>query len=364
MKKVQYVAPSITELEVEYVCDAVRNGWGPNCYDYIVKFENEFARYHSVEYAHATSSCTGALHLGLAAAGIGVGDEVILAETNWVATVAPVVHRGAVPVLVDIDPVSWCIDPAQAERAITSKTKAIIATHLYGNLCDIGALQDLCRRHKILLIEDAAEAFGATYRGQLAGSFGHFSTFSFHGTKTMTTGEGGMLLTRDKALYERICVLNNHGRNKTETRQFWPERIGYKFKISNMQAALGLAQLHRSHELIAKKVETFQAYSQLLGARYSMNQAATTEVSPSYWMPTIVTQSSEEKECILKTLSQQNIDARTFFWPLSLIFPEMRSSGKDHATDISSRALNLPSPYDLSRQDIDMIGNAIFSAGL
>jgi perosamine synthetase len=359
MKKVQYVAPSITELEVEYVCDAVRNGWGPNCYDYIVKFENQFACYHGCDYAHATSSCTGALHLGLAAAGICVGDEVILAETNWVATVAPVVHLGAVPVLVDIDPKSWCIDPAQAERAITSKTKAIIATHLYGNICDIEALLDICRRHRILLVEDAAEAFGATYRGQPAGSFGHFSTFSFHGTKTLTTGEGGILLTNDSSLYARVCTLNNHGRSKLQLRQFWPDEIGYKFKMSNIQAALGLAQLHRAEELLARKHKTFEKYSERLAAHFPLNQGMTADLVPSYWMPTIVTTSAEEKERVLTALARKNIDARTFFWPLSSIFPQMKSLGDAHAADISSRALNLPSPYDISDEDISVIVNAI-----
>lgn len=359
MKKVQYVAPSITELEVEYVCDAVRNGWGPNCYDYIVKFEKEFAEYHGVEFAHSTSSCTGALHLGLAAAGVGAGDEVILAETNWVATVAPVVHLGAVPVLVDIDPTSWCIDASQAERAITSKTKAIIATHLYGNLCDIEALQNICERHQILLIEDAAEAFGSRYRGNRAGTFGHFSTFSFHGTKTLTTGEGGMLLTNDSSLYERVCMLNNHGRSKHQIKQFWPDEIGYKFKMSNIQAALGLAQLHRSADLFARKYETFSKYSERLAPHFPMNQVVAADVEPSYWMPTIVTSSAEEKERILAALTRRNIDARTFFWPLSSIFPHMQSVGSTHAIDISSRALNLPSPYNISDEDISTIVDAI-----
>ncbi len=361
MKRIQYVAPSITDLEAEYVNDAVRNGWGQRCYEYIQRFEREFATYHDVAFAHATSSCTGALHLGLAATGIGAGDEVILAETNWVATVAPIVHIGATPVLVDIDPTSWCIDPAEAEKAITAKTKAIIATHLYGNLCDMDALKAICERHGLLLIEDAAEAFGARYRGKAAGALAHFSTFSFHGTKTMTTGEGGMLLTNDSALYERVCTLNNHGRSKHQTKQFWPDMIGYKFKMSNIQAALGLAQLHRADDLVNKKYETFRRYSEQLTTHFPMNQSSTDTVTPSYWMPTIVTPSPADKERILATLTRGNVDARTFFWPLSEIFPEMRSHGRVHASDISSRALNLPSPYDITDDDIDRIVTAVLA---
>jgi perosamine synthetase len=355
MKKIQYVAPSITELEIEYVSDAIRNGWGPQCYDYIVRFEREFAAFHNVTHAHATSSCTGALHLGLAALGIGPGDEVILAETNWVATVAPVVHLGATPVLVDIDPSSWCIDPERAAQAITPRTKAIIATHLYGNLCDLDALHALCERHGLYLIEDAAEAFGALYKGRRAGSFGVFSTFSFHGTKTMTTGEGGMLLTSHSALYERVCTLNNHGRSRSQTKQFWPDMIGYKFKMSNLQAALGLAQLHRADELIDRKRQTFEGYARLLVEYFSMNQSVTEEIVPSYWMPTVVFESADQKNDVLCRLVSAGVDARTFFWPLSSIFPEMRSLSSTHALDISSRAINLPSPFDLTLYEISEI---------
>lgn len=346
-------------MEAQYVNDAVRNGWGAHCYDYIHRFEDEFAKFHGVPLAHATSSCTGALHLGLAAAEIGPGDEVILAEVNWVATLAPIVHLGATPVLVDIDPSSWCIDVRTAEKAITAKTKAIIATHLYGNLCDLDSLQELCQRHELLLIEDAAEAFGARYRGVAAGAFGDFATFSFHGTKTLSTGEGGMLITKNAHLYDRVCTLNNHGRGKKQARQFWPEEIGYKFKMSNIQAALGLAQLHRAQELVEKKREIFKRYAQSLSCDFSMNQLSSEDLAPSYWMPTIVAGSPKQKASILEALISHNIDARTFFWPLSSIFPKMRTLGKEFASDISSRALNLPSPYELTEEDIVRVVNII-----
>ena len=167
--------------------DAVAHGWGPKCYDYLHRFEATIATALNVRQAHATSSCTGALHLGLTALGIGPGDEVILADTNWIATAAPIVHLGAKPVFVDIDPDSWCISASCAEGAITKRTKAIVATHLYGNLCDLQALQALCQQHGLHLIEDAAEALGATYHGRAAGTTGVFGVFSFHGTKTATT---------------------------------------------------------------------------------------------------------------------------------------------------------------------------------
>ena len=175
--RISYTRPSITELEIAYTADAAANGWGDRCYDYIVRFEDGFRRHLGAAHAIATSSCTGAMHMGLSALGIGRGDEVILADTNWIATAAPIVHLGATPVFVDILPGSWCIDPAEVERHVTQRTKAIIATHIYGNLCDMDRLLDIGRRHGIPVIEDAAEAIGSQWHGRRAGSMGTFSTF-------------------------------------------------------------------------------------------------------------------------------------------------------------------------------------------
>src|SRR3990167_3933723 len=204
---IHYTKPSITELEVEYATDAARHGWGSQCYAYIQRFEAAFARHLGVKHVIATSSCTGALHMGLAALGVGPGDEVILGDTNWIASAAPITYLGAKPVFVDILPDTWCIDPAQAEAAITPKTKAIIAVHLYGNFCEMDCLLEIGKRHDIPIIEDAAEAIGSYWHGHHAGSMGAFGTFSFHGTKTITTGEGGMFVTQDEALYEKVLTL-------------------------------------------------------------------------------------------------------------------------------------------------------------
>jgi perosamine synthetase len=185
MSRILYTKPSITALEVEYASDAARNGWGERCYEYIKRFESAFQHHLGVRHAIATSSCTGAAHMGLAALGVGPGDEVILGDINWVACAAPVTYLGARPVLVDVLPNTWCLDPAKAEAAITTRTKAIIATHLYGNLCDMDALCAVGRKYGIPIIEDAAEAIGSVWRGRRAGSIGVFGTFSFHGTKTV-----------------------------------------------------------------------------------------------------------------------------------------------------------------------------------
>lgn len=344
--RIVYTQPSITELEHEYVLDAVKNGWGAQCYDYINRFEQQFAQYLGVKHALATSSCTGAMQLGLAAAGIGAGDEVILADTNWIATVAPVVHLGATPVFVDILPDSWCIDPQQLEQAITPRTKAIIATHLYGNLCAMTLLRLVAEKHNLLLIEDAAEALGSEYHGQKAGSMGAFGTFSFHGTKTMTTGEGGMFVTNDSALYERVLTLSNHGRSRQQTKQFWPDEVGYKFKMSNIQAALGCAQLERIDELVGAKRKIFAGYKVLLSpyAELHLNPEPQGQIN-SYWMPTVVfpEHSGIKQEQLLNAFQQANIDARVFFWPLSSLPMFSAKPENKFAYAICQRAINLPS---------------------
>jgi perosamine synthetase len=287
--RILYTKPSITDLEVRYAADAAANGWGDQCYAYINRFEDLFRRHLGVNFAIATSSCTGALHMGMAALGIGPGDEVIMADTNWIATAAPVVHLGAKPVFVDILPDSWCLDPALAEAAITPRTKAIIAVHLYGNLCEMDRLLAIGRKHGIPIIEDAAEAIGSVWHGKRAGSMGRFGVFSFHGTKTLTTGEGGIFVTDDPDLYEQVLTLSNHGRARGQTRQFWPEVVGFKYKISNLQAAIGCAQMERIDELVGRKREILATYKASLAGLpgVSLNPEPTGTVNGA-WMPTVV----------------------------------------------------------------------------
>jgi perosamine synthetase len=251
--RIFYTKPSITEKEVEYAADAARHGWGDKCYEYINRFEDAFKAHLDVKYAIATSSCTGALHMGMTALGIGPGDEVIMADTNWIATVSPIVHLGAKPIFVDILPGSWCIDPELVEQAITPCTKAIVAVHLYGNLCDMDKLLAIGEKYGIPVIEDAAEAIGSIYHGRRAGTMGKFGVFSFHGTKTITTGEGGIFVTNDSELYEYVLTLSNHGRARGQIKQFWSDMVGFKYKMSNIQAAIGCAQIERIDELIQRK---------------------------------------------------------------------------------------------------------------
>jgi perosamine synthetase len=360
--KIVYTKPSIGELEIAYVTDAVTHGWGDKCYDYIHQLERRFSEYLGVNYAIATSSCTGALHMGLAALGIGPGDEVILADTNWIASVSSVVQLGATPVFVDIDPVSWCISVQQTELAITTNTKAIIAVHLYGNLCDMDGLRQLAKTHKLALIEDAAEALGSEYKGNKAGSMGTFSTFSFHGTKTMTTGEGGMFATNDEALYQKVLTLSNHGRKAGQTKQFWPDEVGFKYKMSNIQAALGCAQLERIDELVSRKREILLRYKQILShhLEISMNPEPVETIN-SGWMPTVVfsAESGITREQLQQAFSLENIDARVFFWPLSHLPMFNQPNELSVSWSICNRAINLPSFVDMTEDDIQRVASVI-----
>ncbi len=355
--RIHYTKPSITELEIRYATDAATNGWGERCYEYIARFENLFREHLGMKYAIATSSCTGAIHMGLAALDVGLDDEVILGDTNWIASAAPITYLGAKPVFVDVLPDTWCINPAKIEAAITPKTKAIIAVHLYGNLCDMDALLALGKKHGIPIIEDAAEAIGSEWHGKRAGAMGVFGTFSFHGTKTITTGEGGMFVTQDEALYEKVLTLSNHGRARGQVKQFWPDMVGFKYKMSNVQAAIGCAQMERIDDLIAGKRRIFAYYSERLRdlpLRMNPEPAGTKN---GFWMPSIVVEDgvSFDREELLAAFRADNIDGRVFFWPLSML-PMFASKPENRVSyRLFDRAVNLPSYHDITASDIERV---------
>ena len=357
---IPYSKPSITNLEHEYVCDAVINGWGKNCFNYINQFEKLFAEEVGSSFALATSSCTGALLLGMHALGIGKGDEVILADINWIATAAPIVHCGATPVFVDISLENWCVSKEEIERAITVKTKAIIVTHLYGNIAEIQEIVKLAEINNIYVIEDSAEALGSKIGDRQVGTFGKFGVFSFHGTKLMTTGEGGMLISNDQEFYEKVCVLNNHGRSAKEPKHFWPTEIGHKFKMSNIQAALGCAQLERLNSLVERKREILNYYKNFFNKYDDIQMNIEPENSiNSSWMPTLfVNKQTECRDGLLDCLQKINIDARPTFWPLTSTRLFNKKENKN-AYFFQSRSLNLPSYHDMTDSDQELVCEAI-----
>lgn len=362
MEYIPYSKPSITEREVSYAADAAANGWGDKCYDYINRFAELFEQHLGIKYVIPTASCTGALHMGLAALDIGQGDEVILADANWIATAAPIVYLGAKPVFVDIDPVTWCIDPDKVENAISKSTKAIIAVHLYGNLCDMQRLSLISQKYNVPIIEDAAEAIGSVFFGNRAGTMGKFGVFSFHGTKTLTTGEGGAFVTNDKKLYERVLTLSNHGRTQKQHKQFWADMIGFKYKMSNIQAAIGCGQVERAAELINRKREILGFYrDQFLDMPGVSMNFESADIINGAWMPTVVfsSETGVTRQMLLEALKSRDIDGRVFFWPLSSLPAFNTVLTNVNSRSISNRAINLPSYHDITESDLDRVVETI-----
>ena len=362
-KKIPINKPSITELEVSYVNDAIANGWGEKCYDYIHRFEKDFAKYQGTNHALATSSCTGAIHLALMALGVKEDDEVIIPEITWIASAEPILYLGAKPVGVDVLEDTWCLDPQKLEEVITPKTKAIIVVHIYGNLSNMNQIMAIAKKYNLVVLEDAAEALGSEYYGKKAGSIADAGVFSFHGTKTMTTGEGGILVTNNEIVYEKAKILNDHGRNAKdpENKMFWMRDYGYKYKMSNLQAALGCAQISRIEELVNKKREIFNWYKELLKDIPCQLNPEFEHTKNSYWLPTVVFDKylNFDREAFFELCKENGIDSRPFFFPLSSLPMFEDRKGNIVSYDIFERGINLPSYHDLEKSDASKIVNLL-----
>jgi len=357
--------PWITEHEEKIVLDALRNGWyGKQAYYYVETFEAEFARYHDRKHALMTPNCTMALHLLLAGLNIGEGDEVIAPECTWIGSTACISYQRANPVFVDIDPLRWCLTQDSIECAITPRTKAVIVVDLYGNMPDWESIQELCERRGIIAIEDAAEALGSTYKGIRAGKFGIASTFSFHRTKTLTTGEGGMLLIDDDALFERCKFLRDHGRAPGT---YYNTEVTFKYMPFNLQAALGYAQFQRLDELVGKKRWIWSRYCEQLADIPDLQlNTETNNVRNSVWNTALVFGKSHAmgRDTAIRELTKLGLPSRPFFYPLSSLpaYPDREQDGRRNnpvAYDVSERGINLPSPLNLAEADLDAVCDGI-----
>ncbi len=364
MTKIPVAGPSITQKEIDCVNDAVTNAWYGNAGVYHDRFEKLFAERTGTKLAMALPSCTSGLHLALAALGITSGDEVIVPEITWIATAAPVSYVGATPVFVDVDPVNWCISPDSLEAAITPRTKAVITVDLYGNMPDYDRLSAIASRHGLKLVEDAAEAVGATYKGRPAGSFGDAGVFSFHGSKTLTTGEGGMLVTNQQALFDRASFLRDHGRRPGDF-SFENSEVAFKYKMSSMQAALGYAQTLRLDELIEAKRRAFSWYYERLKDIPSIRlNNPGSDVLAAYWMVSIVWDQSLGigKKDVRDALAVHGVDTRPFFSPLSSLEAyrhlHVESACRERnpvSYDLANSGINLPSSLTITEQDVDLV---------
>ena len=362
-ERIPVAGPWVTDLEVRYVAEAAANDWYGTAAQSVGLFETEFAEYLGVAHAAAVPHGTSALHLAMIALGVGPGDEVIVPEATWVASAAPVVYVGATPVFADVDHNTWCIDPASLERCITPRTKAIVTVDLYGSVPDMGAIGELVQG--IPIIEDAAQAIGATWHTAPAGTLGDIGVFSFHGTKTITTGEGGMIVTDRSDLFSRISTMRDHGRSQANHRYFTTDEIGFKYRMSSLQAAFGRAQLSRIEQLLEKKMQIFHWYRDRLadipGIQLNCDRPA---VHNTFWMVTLVVDRSYGLSTneMMQYFDRHAIDTRPFLPPLSSLtaFSEYATvaGAADRnpvAYDIAARSINLPSALMLTEHQVDRV---------
>lgn len=370
MKKIIPIAePNIGPKEIRYVTSAVTSGMvSSGGGKYVAKFENDFAAFCGKKYAQTVSNGTVALHIALLALGIHEGDEVLVPNITFIATANAVTYTGAKPVLVDVEKETLNIDPRDAERKITKKTKAIIPVHLYGQPCDIDAIATIAKMHKLFIIEDAAEAHGALYKGKRCGSFGDVSCFSFYGNKLITTGEGGMCLTNNEYLHKKIKKLRGQGMAETSGNlRYWHDIVGYNYRLTNMQAALGCAQLERIETFLDIKRKNAKLYGKLLGGEPRLILPKEKPYAKcSFWMYTVLLSEKfgeSERNQIIKKLQTKGIETRNTFYPLSDLPPYKQSNaGLSVSENAAYRGISLPSSTKLSMADIRYVCATLLQA--
>jgi len=364
MDRIPIAGPGITQREIDYATDAAANGWYARAGEYPRRFEDAFAKYLGVKHAVSLPSCTSGLHLALAALGIGPGDEVIVPDLTWIASAAPITYVGATPVFADVDERTWCLSAMSVRACLTENTKAILPVDLYGGVPDYSALRTIADEHGLKIIEDAAEAIGSEFDGHKAGALGDVAAFSFHGSKTFTTGEGGMLVTNDDAIHARVMQLRDHGREPGDV-QFNNTEVAFKYKMPPVSAAIGLAQVERAEELVARKREIFDWYRRALAGVDGLtlnHEPANTK--NTYWMVTAVLDPMLEwpKEKLMAALDTEDIDSRPMFHPLSSL-PAYDGQAEavvarkrnEVSYRLSPWGLNLPSAMNLTRAQVQRV---------
>lgn len=346
--------PYLKGKELEYVTDAVKSGWVSSLGEYIPKFEKNFANYCNSDYGASTSNGTTALHLALKALGVKFGDEIIVPNLTFVATANAVTYCNATPVFVDCDE-SWCIDPKQIEKKITKNTKGIIAVHLYGMPADMDLIMKIAEKHGLFVLEDCAEAHGAKYRGKKVGSIGDASIFSFYGNKVITTGEGGMVLSDNEELIEKVKFLRDHGMSKKK--KYWHEEIGYNYRMTNLQAAIGLAQLENIHKILEIKARIVKTYNEMFENNSLIEtQKEIMEREKVCWLYTVLLKNEKlNRDNIMQHLRNHGIDSRPIFYPMNEL-PIYKQSGNFSVSEsIAKRGISLPSSPNLKTSDIKLI---------
>jgi perosamine synthetase len=350
--------PDLNGNEKKYVNECLDTSWISSRGRFVNEFEQKFAEFIDIDHAASVSNGTVALHLALLALGIGPGDEVIVPTLTYIASVNAIAYTGATPVFVDSVRSTWQIDPEDVRRHITPRTKAIMPVHLYGQACDMDALMALATEHRLFVVEDCAEAFGTLYKGQHVGTFGDISTFSFFGNKTITTGEGGMVVSNDKTLIERARHLKGQG--LAAHREYWHDVVGYNYRMTNIQAAIGLAQLERANEFIEGKRRLAKQYADALAGLPIEMHGEVEGTVHTYWMISILVERAEQRDALRTHLADANIETRPLFYPAHTM-PMYAHNYRKHrvAEDLAWRGINLPSWPGLGAEQLQRVVSAI-----
>ena len=361
--RIRSAYPSISNLEVSYVKDAIKNGWGikRNLYtDRLIKY---FSKYLNLKYILPVINCTSAIHLALLSAGIKKGDEVIVPDLTWISSASPLLYIGAIPVFVDVDENTLCIDSKKIEKAINKKTKAIIAVDLLGNMPRYKVLKKISKKYNLVLIEDAAESIGAKFKGEKAGTFGEVSVFSFNATKLVMSGQGGVLATNNKKIYLKAKNLSNHGIDRELNKKYyWTSQLGFNYNITNLQSACAYAQVKRINELIRYKKKIYKLYKKHFKNIKNVKLTSIDKYSDqTFWIVYAVLNKKINKEKICDKFKKYKIDMRPMFYLLSSmpIFNKRNSIKKINpvAKNISQNSLCLPNGYDLNENKIKYIAS-------
>jgi perosamine synthetase len=352
---VQVARPDMTHDEFRSVLDAFLSSWISSKGPYVGKFEQDFATFIGAEHGIAVSNGTVALHLALVALNVGPGDEVIVPDLTFAATINAVLYCGATPVIVDVDPRTWCMSLAIVEQACTPRTKAIIPVHLYGRPAEIGPIAEFAAGRDIAVIEDCAEAHGARYDGRPVGQFGDVNCFSFYANKIVTTGEGGMCLTNSAELAQSLRVLRDHG--ITPSRSYWHERVGFNYRITNLQAAIGHSQLWRIDETLARNKSLADVYYDELKAIPGVRFPPPMDpiYDPVVWLACVQVPASK-RDAILAAALEAKIEMRPFFHPLSSLPPyEKYARACPNSVELSATGINLPTSRSVDPQIVHRI---------
>lgn len=363
-RMIPVAAPVLAGNEKAYVLDCIESSWISSCGKYVERFERAFADFCGVRHAVSCSSGTAALHVALLALGVGPGDEVIVPTLTFVATANAVTYCGARPRFVDVEPYSWTLDPKLLEAKITARTKAILPVHLYGHVANMDAITEIARRHNLFVVEDAAEAHGAEFRGRRVGSLNDVAAFSFYGNKIIACGEGGMVVTDSEEIARYAAQLRGQGMDLE--RRYWFPIIGYNYRMPNLTAAVGLAQLERIDWHLERRREVASWYREILrkvpGIKWQVAKDGSGYVD---WLFTIVLDESIQvsRDQVMVRLSERGVETRPVFYPMHVL-PPYREMGQEDgpfpvAERISHTGISLPTWAGLQREDVVYVCNAL-----